>query len=124
MAALTNAERRHAGLSRFTLSPLLMRAAQLHADQMASSGQMAHVLPSARYPEPQDRLAAVGYRWQAYAENVACGQGSPALALTSWMGSAGHRANILNPGLTELGTAIARGSDGRPYYVQVFGNPR
>jgi uncharacterized protein YkwD len=124
MAALTNAERRQAGLAPFTISPLLMRAAQLHADQMASSGQMAHVLPGARYPEPPDRLAAVGYRWQAYAENVAYGQGSPAFALTSWMGSTGHRANILNPGLTDLGTALARGSDGRPYYVQVFGTPR
>jgi uncharacterized protein YkwD len=124
MASLTNAERRQAGLPLFTVSPILMRAAQLHADQMAASGQMAHVLPGARYPEPQDRLSAVGYRWQAYAENVAYGQGSPASALSSWMGSSGHRANILNPGLTELGTALARGSDGRPYYVQVFGNPR
>jgi uncharacterized protein YkwD len=122
MAALTNAERERAGLPRFTLSPFLMRAAQLHADQMASLGQMAHVLPGARYPDPEDRLAAVGYRWQAYAENVAYGPGSPASAITSWMGSSGHRANILNPGLKELGTAIAHGSDGRPYYVQVFGS--
>ena len=124
MASLTNAERRQAGLTPFTLSPLLMQAAQLHADQMASLGQMAHVLPAARYPEPSDRLAAVGYRWQAYAENVAYGQGSPAAAVSSWMGSSGHRANILNPGLRELGTAVAHGSDGRPYYVQVFGSPR
>jgi uncharacterized protein YkwD len=124
IASLTNSERRQAGLTPFTLSPLLMQAAQLHADQMASTGQMAHVLPGARYPEPADRLAAVGYRWQAYAENVAYGQGSPAAAVSSWMGSSGHRANILNPGLRELGTAVAHGSDGRPYYVQVFGNPR
>jgi uncharacterized protein YkwD len=124
MASLTNTERQRAGLAPLTVSPLLMRAAQLHADQMASLGQMAHVLPGARYPEPEDRLAAVGYSWQAYAENVAYGQGSPAAAIGSWMGSAGHRANILNPGLRELGTALAHGSDGRPYYVQVFGNPR
>ncbi len=124
MASLTNAERRQAGLAPFTVSPLLMHAAQIHADQMASLGQMAHVLPGARYPEPQDRLAAVGYRWQAYAENVAYGQGSPASAISAWMGSSGHRANILNPGLTEIGTAVATGADGRPYYVQVFGNPR
>ncbi len=124
IATLTNSERRQAGLAPFAISPLLMRAAQLHADQMASAGEMAHVLPGSRYPEPQDRLAAVGYRWQAYAENVAYGQGSPASALNSWMGSSGHRANILNPGLTEIGAALARGSDGRPYYVQVFGNPR
>lgn len=124
IASLTNTERRQAGLAPFTLSPLLMQAAQLHADQMASTGQMAHVLPGARYPEPADRLAAVAYPWQAYAENVAYGQGSPAAAVSSWMGSSGHRANILNPGLRELGTAVAHGSDGRPYYVQVFGSPR
>jgi uncharacterized protein YkwD len=124
LASLTNAERRQAGLPAFTVSSSLMRAAQLHADQMASMGQMAHVIPGARYPEPQDRLAAVGYRWQAYAENVAYGQGSPGSAIGAWMGSSGHRANILNPGLTEIGTAVANGSDGRPYWVQVFGNPR
>ena len=124
LALLTNAERRQAGLPALAMSQSLMRAAQLHADQMASMGQMAHSLPGARYPEPQDRLAAVGYRWQAYAENVAYGQGSPASAMSSWMGSSGHRANILNPGLTEIGAAVANGSDGRPYWVQVFGNPR
>ena len=124
LASLTNAERRQAGLPAFTVSPSLMRAAQLHADQMASTGQMAHSLPGARYPEQKDRLAAVGYNWQAYAENVAYGQGNPASAISSWMGSSGHRANILNRGLTEIGTAVANGSDGRPYWVQVFGNPR
>jgi uncharacterized protein YkwD len=124
MASLTNDQRAQNGLTPFRVSALLMQAAQIQADQMASLGQMAHVLPGARYPEPQDRLAAVGYRWQAYAENVAYGQGSPAAAVTAWMGSAGHRANILNSGLTELGTAVATGSDRRPYYVQVFGNPR
>jgi uncharacterized protein YkwD len=124
LASLTNAERRQAGLPALAVSQSLMRAAQLQADQMASVGQMAHSLPGARYPEPQDRLAAVGYRWQAYAENVAYGQGSPASAMSAWMGSSGHRANILNPGLTEIGAAVANGSDGRPYWVQVFGNPR
>jgi uncharacterized protein YkwD len=124
LASLTNAERRQAGLPTFTVSPSLMRAAQLHANQMASLGKVAHSLPGARYPEPQNRLAAVGYSWQAYAENVAYGQGSPTAAISAWMGSSGHRANILNPGLTEIGTAVANGSDGRPYWVQVFGNPR
>jgi uncharacterized protein YkwD len=124
MASLTNDERAQNGLPPFKVSALLMQAAQIQADQMASLNQMAHVLPGARYPEPQDRLAAVGYRWRSYGENVAYGQSTPATAVTAWMGSPGHRANILNPGLTELGTAVATGSDGRPYYVQVFGTPR
>lgn len=123
IVAFTNAERVKAGLPAFAQSPLLMQAAQIHADQMAAAGQMAHVLPGAQYPAPQDRLAAVGYQWQATAENVAYGQGSPAAVVDAWMNSSGHRANILNAGLTELGTGVARG-DGRPYYVQVFGRPR
>jgi uncharacterized protein YkwD len=123
LVSLTNAERRQAGVPPLTASTSLMRAAQLHADQMAAMGHMAHSLPGARYPEPKDRLAAAGYDWQAYAENVANGQGSPASAMSSWMGSSGHRANILNSSLTEIGTAVATGSDGRLYWVQVFGKP-
>jgi uncharacterized protein YkwD len=124
MVTLTNAERRQAGLAPFSASQSLMQAAQIHAEQMASLGQMAHSLPGSRYPNPQDRLAAVGYQWSAYAENVAYGQNSPASVLDSWMSSSGHRANILNAGLTELGTGYARDAGGRPYYVQVFGRPR
>jgi uncharacterized protein YkwD len=124
LASLTNTERARAGLPGFTVNPSLMRGAQIHAEQMVATGQMAHQLSGVRYPQPQDRLAAVGYQWQAYAENVAYGQGSPASALTAWMGSSGHRANILNAGLTEIGTGIARDAAGRPYYVQLFGHPR
>lgn len=124
MVSLTNAERSQAGLAPFTASPRLMQAAQIHADQMVTLGQLAHVLSGAKYPNPVDRLTAVGYQWQAWAENVAYGQASPASALSAWMNSSGHRANILDAGLTELGTGYARDAEGRPYYVQVFGHPR
>jgi uncharacterized protein YkwD len=124
MVTLTNAERRRAGLMPFVTSPALMRAAQIQADQMASLGQIAHELPRARYPEPKDRIAAVGYQWLAYAENVAYGQVNPAAAVSSWMDSKGHRKNILSPFLTEIGTGVATGDDGRRYWVQVFGQPR
>jgi len=124
MVSLTNAERSQAGLAPFAATSKLMQAAQIHAEQMATLGQTAHSLPGAKYPNPQDRLAAVGYQWSAYAENVAYGQGTPSAALGAWMGSSGHRANILNAGLTELGTGYATDASGRPYYVQVFGNPR
>jgi uncharacterized protein YkwD len=44
--------------------------------------------------------------------------------MDAWMHSSGHRANILNPALAEIGIGFARDSAGRPYYVQVFGTPR
>lgn len=100
-----------------------MRAAQLHAEQMARAGQMAHVLPDAVFPRAEDRLAGAGYLWLAYGENVALGQQSAADVVDSWMQSRGHRKNILSPDFTELGAGYAIDRAGRPYYVQVFGSP-
>jgi uncharacterized protein YkwD len=124
LVQLTNAERSGAGLAPLRANVRLMQAAQLHADQMARLGRLDHVLSGAQYPRPEDRLAAAGYLWRTYAENISMGQGSAAAAMDSWMHSSSHRANILNAGLTEIGTGVARDAAGRPYYVQVFGNPR
>jgi uncharacterized protein YkwD len=118
---LTNAERSRAGIASFRVSTQLSQAAQIQAAQMARLGRLEHELPGAKYPAPSDRLAAVGYRWQTYGENIAMGQSSAAAVLDSWMHSSGHRANILNSRFQEIGVGYARDSAGRPYYVQVFG---
>jgi uncharacterized protein YkwD len=120
----TNAERSKAGLPSLRASGRLNEAAQLHADQMARLGRLEHVLSGGPYPRPEDRLAAAGYQWSAYAENIAMGQSTAAAAMDSWMRSSGHRANILSTSVTEIGIGFARDSAGRPYYVQVFGRPR
>jgi uncharacterized protein YkwD len=120
---LTNAERRRAGLPELRENPLLVHAAQLQSEQMGATSTMDHVLPSAPYPSPPDRLAAVNYDWEAYGENVAMGQRSSTEVVSAWMHSAGHRANILNPRYTELGVGYAIDSAGHPYYAQVFARP-
>ena len=120
---LTNEERRRAGLPVLRANARLMEAARLQAEQMAQLQQIDHVLPDARYPAPPDRLAAAGYRWQAYGENLAAGQRTAAIAVSDWMDSSGHRANIVHTSFTELGTAFTRDANGRAYYVQVFGRP-
>jgi uncharacterized protein YkwD len=120
---LTNVERTRAGLAALAANASLMRAAQIHAEQMAQFRRLDHVLPEADHPRPEDRLAAVAYRWQAYAENVAFGQRTAAEAVSGWMQSSGHRANIMNATYTEMGAGYARDPDGRPYWVQVFGKP-
>jgi uncharacterized protein YkwD len=124
LVQLTNAERSNAGVPALRASSRLMEAAQLHADQMARLGRLEHVLSGAQYPRPEDRLAAAGYQWSSYAENIAMGQSTPAAAMDSWMRSSGHRANILSTSVTEIGIGFARDSAGRPYYAQVFGRPR
>jgi uncharacterized protein YkwD len=124
LVQMTNVERSNAGLPTLRTSSRLMEAAQLHADQMTRLGRLEHVLSGAQYPRPEDRLAAAGYEWSAYAENIAMGQSSAAAAMDGWMHSSGHRANILSTSVTEIGIGFARDSAGRPYYVQVFGKPR
>ncbi len=121
---LTNAERARAGLSPLKPNVRLMQAAQLQAEQLASIGQLSHVLSDGPYPAPQDRLAAVGYRWRAFGENLAYGHTGPEAATRGWMQSPGHRTNILNAAYSEIGTAYVLDSRGRPYFVQVFGKPR
>lgn len=120
---LTNTERSRASLEALRSNARLMEAAQLHAEQMARIGRLGHVLTDGTHPRPEDRLAAAGYRWQAYAENVAFGQRTAAEVVNGWMQSSGHRANMLNPSYTEMGAGYARDSTGRPYWVQVFGRP-
>ena len=100
-----------------------MQAAQLHAEQMARLVRVDHMLRDAPYPRPEDRLLKVGYRWQAWAENVAFGQRTAADALDTWMTSRGHRLNVLNPSMTELGAGYATDARGRAYWVQVFARP-
>jgi uncharacterized protein YkwD len=123
VVSLTNAERARQGRKQLRSSPQLMHAAQIHAEQMARAGRLAHDLPKARYPETKDRLAAVKYRWTAYGENVAQGQPNAAEVLKDWMHSSGHRKNILNSYYTELGTGYATDRAGRTYFVQVFATP-
>jgi uncharacterized protein YkwD len=123
IVTLTNGERAKAGVAALRVSPQLMQAAQLQADQMAQLQRMEHEISGAKYPRPVDRLAAVGYRWGSYGENIAMGQSSAAAVMDSWMHSSGHRANILNGGFREIGVGVAYDSAGRPYYVQVFASP-
>lgn len=101
-----------------------MQAAQLHAQQMAQYQRMDHTISGAQYPTLQSRLDAVGYPYRNAAENVAWNTQTAQSVVTGWMNSSGHRANILNPALTEIGAAMARSAKGEPYWIQVFGTPR
>ena len=121
---LTNQERMRQGLATLRAEARLSNAAQIQADQMARIGRLDHVLPETQYPRPEDRLAAAGYPWQTYGENLASGYPDARTAVEGWMNSPGHRANIVGTAFTEIGVGHAVDSAGRAYYAQVFGRPR
>ena len=54
-------------------------------------------------------------------ENVAYGYSNGRAAVTAWMNSPGHRANILNGKYRLIAVGAAQDDDGRWYVAQVFG---
>ncbi|WP_285597662.1 CAP domain-containing protein [Kineosporia sp. NBRC 101731] len=123
--ALTNAERAAAGCDvKLTANAALTKAAQAHAEDMLKNNYFSH--DSQNGTGAFERITAAGYTWSGAAENIAAGQATPAAVMKSWMNSAGHKANILNCSLTELGVGYAAGSGAAygQYWVQDFGTPR
>lgn len=118
-----NRERRDSGLAPLALSKPLARAARLHARNMARLGFFEHADPQGRGVGERVAIFDRARRFTYIGENIAAGQGSAGSACDSWMGSAGHRANILNPEFTHIGAGFASGGPYRRYYVQVFGTP-
>jgi uncharacterized protein YkwD len=119
---LTNGERQKASLTPLTVNPNLNVAAQRYAEAMATGSCVAHTCPPV--PELTKRVELAGYGgWGRLAENVAAGQHSADEVVVAWMGSEGHRNNILQPDVTEIGVGRAAGESYGVYWVQVFGAP-
>ncbi|KAG2840571.1 hypothetical protein PC118_g1123 [Phytophthora cactorum] len=71
-----------------------------------------------------DRIKAQGYSYSTAAENVAAGQTTVESVMTSWWNSPGHRANILNEGVENVGFALATNEACglyKTYWTQDFG---
>ena len=83
---------------------------------MAARGVLSHT--GANGSTVGTRVRSAGYGWCRVAENIAQGQQSLAEAMASWESSPGHRANLLNPGLQDVG--LGRNGD---YWAMVFAAP-
>ena len=71
------------------------------------------------------RITRAGYNYSAAAENIAAGYGDPASVVAGWMGSQGHKDNMLNPNYTEVGIGYiyVAGSPYGAYWTANFGRP-
>lgn len=59
--------------------------------------------------------------WNSLAENIAAGYSSPAAVMAGWMGSPGHKGNILSTGNWEIGVGYYNGGGYGHYWTQDFG---
>jgi uncharacterized protein YkwD len=104
----TNAARAANGLAGLSWNGTLASRSCTWAQHLAAAdGDLAHSSDSS------------GFSW--WGENVAYGYGSAAAVVDGWMNSPGHRANILRPQFTLMGSCSATSSSGRMYWVQQFG---
>jgi uncharacterized protein YkwD len=115
---LVNVERANVGLGAVAWDDQLAAVAYGHSVDMQARGFFDHVNPSGQ--GPGERLVAAGVTGLlAWGENIAYGQPTPADVMATWMGSTGHRDNILNPGFTHLGVGVH--APGPIWWTQLFG---
>jgi uncharacterized protein YkwD len=135
VVVLVNQARAGVGCSPLGISSQLTASAQGHSQDMALNDFFSHT--GSNGSSPWDRMAAAGYSGGA-AENLAAGYPTAAAVMAAWMKSPGHRANMLNCSLSEIGIGFydqpgdqpnVRLDDGdtsgpfRYYWTQDFGAP-
>jgi uncharacterized protein YkwD len=109
---LVNRERAGNDLPPLECDPRLSDIAQGHAEDMARRDYFSHTAPGG--VGMKERLAAAGITYHLAGENIAWGDRGAESVVRRWMGSPGHRKNILG-NFTKVGV----GSYDR-YYVLLF----
>ena len=102
--ALVNQQRSAAGVKPLRLNANLTAAAMTHSQDMALNDYLAHTGKDGSSPEA--RILASGYDAFTSSENVAGGLATPESVVQAWINSPGHRENILNPRLTDMGVGF------------------
>ena len=123
---LTNDLRRKHGLSTFATNDKLMEAAQVRAEEMASTTTYSHTRPGGRQyytvtdcPYTAENIHRIATRYLTQH-----GVGLAEAAVDGWAHSETHLRNILNDRLSSIGVGIAKGVNASGeeswYCVQLF----
>ena len=124
IVARTNALRAERGIAALAADDQLMRAAQVRADEMATSSVYSHTRPDGRkYMTVTDS--------QYVGENIHCledwalkEKSLPETVMWAWSASAGHLKNMTNSRYGSIGVGLAKGTDETGgdcwYCVQLF----
>jgi len=118
---LVNVERANHGLNLVEICYTLMLAARFYAQTMANLGtSLSH--QEGPYGGSFGTADAFGDRIVSVrAANGTAGRWTPEAAIEGWMNSPGHRANILAPDVTRMGTGFYLGGQWGIFGYQLFG---
>ncbi|MFD6461199.1 sigma-70 family RNA polymerase sigma factor [Streptomyces roseolus] len=117
---LVNRLRADAGCAPLRTDPRLTAAARAYARDMTARGYYGHASPEGEFADT--RMTGAGYRWSAWAENLAEGQKDPAAVVADWRDDAGHARNMLDCAYRDTGVAAAPGPRGT-VWVQKLAAP-
>lgn len=114
---LINEERTKNGLSALNIDNELQNVARVKAKDMVDNNYFAHNSPT--YGTPFQMIKSFGITYKAAGENIA-GNSTNQGAVTAWMNSEGHRANILSNNYNYTGVAVVASPKYGKIYVQMF----
>ena len=114
---LINQQRTNNGLSALKIDSEVQRVAKIKAQDMVTNNYFSHTSPT--YGSPFDMLNSFKISYKSAGENIA-GNSSNSAAVTAWMNSPGHKANILNSSYNYTGIGVVSSPTYGKVYVQMF----
>lgn len=124
LVSLTNENRIAYKVKELKENPLLVKAAELKAADMAANGYFAHTSPDGK--TPWHWLDLAGYSYLYAGENLAVNFFDSKDVSDAWMNSPAHKENIINSKYSEIGIATAQGmykGQQVTFVVEFFGEP-
>jgi len=118
-----NQARQANGLGTLTENTKLDQAAQMKAENMVQNQYFDHTSPTGI--TPWFWFLQAGYKYKYAGENLAVGFYDSQEVYDAWLNSPSHKANILNPHYTDVGTAVLAGfgPNNSIVVVQEFASP-
>ena len=114
---LINKQRTNNGLDALKNDSEIQRVARIKAQDMAYNNYFYHTSPT--YGSPFNMLKSFKISYKTAGENIA-GNSSNSSAVTAWMNSSGHKANILNSNFNYTGIGVVNSPKYGKMYVQLF----
>ena len=114
---LINKQRTNNGLPALQNDSEVQRIARIKAQDMVNNNYFSHNSPT--YGSPFDMMKSFKVSYKTAGENIAANS-SNSSAVTAWMNSSGHKANILNSSFNYKGIGVVSSPRYGKMYVQMF----
>lgn len=114
---LINKQRTNNGLPALQNDSEVQRIARIKAQDMVDNNYFSH--NSSTYGSPFDMMKSFKVSYKTAGENIAANS-SNSSAVTAWMNSSGHKANILNSSFNYTGIGVVSSPRYGKMYVQMF----